>query len=99
MNQNERKHLTEIKDQTAREYLSMLPEALDALQDIISDPDTNPIARVQAIALIMDRALGKPEENIRIQHMEDNMEEAHKWLEAIFEQARKETEGSPETEE
>ena len=71
MNRNERKHLNEIKEQMTQEYLDMLPDALDALRDIIGDPDINPIARVQAIGLIMDRGLGKPEENIRIQHMED----------------------------
>ena len=37
----------------------------------------------------MDRGLGKPEENIRIQHMEESMEEAQERLEAIFAQARK----------
>ena len=80
MNRNERKHLNEIKEQMTQEYLDMLPDALDALRDIIGDPDINPIARVQAIGLIMDRGLGKPEENIRIQHMEDDMDEAQERL-------------------
>ena len=73
----------------AREYLEMLPEALDALREIIKDPEINPIARVQAIGLVMDRGLGKPEENIRIQHMDDSMDEAQERLDAIFEQVRK----------
>ena len=67
----------------------MLPEALDALRDIIGDPDINPIARVQAIGLIMYRGLGKPEENIRIQHMDDDMDEAQERLDAIFAEVRK----------
>jgi hypothetical protein len=89
MNRNERKHLNEIKEQMTQEYLDMLPDALDALRDIIGDPDINPIARVQAIGLIMDRGLGKPEENIRIQHMEDDMDEAQERLDAIFAEVRK----------
>ena len=88
MSKSERKHLNEIKEQMTQEYLDMLPEALDALRDIIGDPDINPIARVQAIGLIMDRGLGKPEENIRIQHMEDDMDEAQERLDAIFTKVR-----------
>ena len=89
MNSEERKHQNEVKEQITQEYIDMLPDALDALRDIISDPDINPIARVQAIGLIMDRGLGKPEENIRIQHMEDDMDEAQERLDAIFAEVRK----------
>ena len=91
MNRKERKDLNEVKEEMTREYLDMLPDALEALRSIIKDPDINPIARVQAIGLIMDRGLGKPEELIRIQHMEDNMDEAQERLDAIFAQARRET--------
>jgi len=62
----------------------MLPGALDALGDIIEDPSINPIARVQAIALIMDRGMGKPEENIRIRNAEEDMDAAQERLDAIF---------------
>ncbi len=92
MNQNERKHMNEIKEQMAQQYLAMLPGALEALRDIINNPDINPIARVQAIGLIMDRGLGKPEENIRIQHMEDDMDEAQARLDAIFAKVRQKPE-------
>ena len=88
MNHEEKKTLTRTKEQINREFLDMTTEALDALRDIISDPDINPIARVQAIALVMDRGLGKPEENIRIQHAEDDMDEAQERLEEIFRQVR-----------
>ena len=89
MKRNERKHINEMKEQMTQEYLELLPEAMDALRDLISDPDINPIARVQAIALIMDRGLGKPEENIRIQTMEENMDEAQERLEALMARVRK----------
>lgn len=92
MNSEERKHQNEVKEQITQEYIDMLPDALDALRDIISDPDINPIARVQAIGLIMDRGLGKPEENIRIQHMEESMDEAQERLDGIFAEVRKKME-------
>ena len=94
MKREEKTHLDQMKEQMQKEYLEMLPEAMDALRDIINDPETNPIARVQAVALIMDRGLGKPEENIRIQHMQDDMEEAQERLERIFAQVRQQADES-----
>ena len=93
MNHHERKQINEMKEQYTREYLEMIPDTLDALRDIIHDPDVNPIARVQAVALIMERGLGKPEETIRIQNMESDMDAAQERLDAIFAQVRKKTEG------
>ena len=90
MEKKDRKHLNEIKQRMAEEYLNLLPDAMDTLRSILRDPDINPIARVQAVSLIMDRGLGKPEENIRIQHMEDNMDEAQERLEALFAKVRRE---------
>ncbi len=84
MDKNEREQMNEIKEQMNRECIQMLPGALDALGDIIDDPSINPIARVQAIALIMDRGMGKPEESIRIRNAEDDMEAAQERLDAIF---------------
>ena len=94
MKREEKTHLDQMKEQMQKEYLEMLPEAMDALRDIINDPDINPIARVQAVALIMDRGLGKPEENIRIQHMQDDMEEAQERLDRIFAQVRQQADES-----
>ena len=91
MNQD-RKHIHDMKEQITREYIDMMPEVLDCLRDIIHDPDINPIARVQAAALIMDRGLGKPEENIRIRSMEDDMDAAQERLDAIFAQVMKKRE-------
>jgi len=87
-----KKSLNEVREEMTREYLDMMPDAINALHDIIKDPEINPIARVQAIALITDRALGKAEEFIRIQHMEDDMDEAQKRLDDIFAKARKKKE-------
>jgi len=88
----EKKSLNELREEMTREYMEMMPDAMDALRNIIKDPEINPIARVQAINLVSDRSLGKMEEFIRIQNMEDDMEEAQKRLDAIFANARKKME-------
>ena len=85
----EKKSLNETREELSIEYLDMMPDALTALRSIIKDPTINPIARVQAIGLVSDRALGKTEEFIQIRHMEDNMDEAQKRLDEIFAKARK----------
>ena len=92
MNKHEKEQMTGMKERMNRATVQMLPEALDALRDIISDPNINPIARVQAIGLIMDRGLGKPEESIRIQGMENTMDEAQERLDAIFARVRQKKE-------
>ena len=84
-----------IKEQMGQEFLLLTPNALDALRDMISDPDINPIARVQAIGLILDRGLGKPEESLRIQDSAVTQEAARKRLEAIANRIRKEVDKEP----
>ena len=92
MDKNEKESLNRIREQMNQECIRMLPDALDALRDIINDPGINPIARVQAIALIMDRGMGKPEENIRIRNAEEDMEAAQERLDAIFAKVRQKKE-------
>ena len=85
MNEKEQmKQQTQMKEQISREFLMLTPDALDALRDMMTDPNINPIARVQAIGLILDRGLGKPEESIRIQNTEKSVEAAQERLDALF---------------
>lgn len=88
----EKKSLNEIREEVANEYLDLLPDAISALRNMIKDPDINPIARVQAVSLVTDRLLGKPEENIRIRNAEADMDEAQKRLDEIFAKARMKSE-------
>ena len=83
---SERKRLAQIREQISNEFLTRTPEAVDALMDIITDSEINPIARVQGIALILERGLGKPEENIRIRNSEEDADEAQKRLDKVFAQ-------------
>ena len=85
---NGRKNAEQMKEKMNHDFLMMTPEALDALKDIMMDTNVNPSARVQAIGLILDRGLGKPEESIRIQNDQETMERAQKRLEELFVMAR-----------
>ena len=73
------------------DFLMMTPDALDALHDIMTDANINPLARVQAIGLILDRGLGKPEESIRIQNDQETMDMAQERLEELFMIAKEKT--------
>ncbi len=86
----EKNNLNKLKEDMNNAFLRMTPDALDALHDMMTDPNINPLARVQAIGLILDRGLGKPEESIRIQNDRESMEEAQKRLDELFRLARTE---------
>ena len=87
---------TKLKEKVSRDFLRLAPDALDALQDIMTNENINPLARVQAIAVILARVLEKPEENIRIRGEQEEREAARKRLEAIAEWIRKEVDGERE---
>jgi len=93
MDQNARDDVIKSKEEYTRDFLKMTPDAIDFLWDIIRDPSINPIARVQAISLVMDRGLGKPEENIKIQHMEAERDEAQQRMDELFEEVRRKERG------
>ena len=82
-------NLTGLKEKVNQDFLLMTPEALDALRDMMTNENINPLARVQAIGLILDRGLGKPEESIRIQNDQESMEAAQERLDKLFEIAKK----------
>lgn len=88
---NDRKNVEEIKEKMTHDFLMMTPDALDALHDIMTDANINPLARVQAIGLILDRGLGKPEESIRIQNDQETMDMAQERLEELFMIAKEKT--------
>lgn len=79
-----KKNSTELKEKVNHDFLLMAPDALDALHDMMTDPNINPIARVQAIGLILDRGLGKPEESIRIQNDQESFDAAQERLDELF---------------
>ncbi|MBR3334462.1 MAG: hypothetical protein IKG23_09250 [Clostridia bacterium] len=88
--------IAKLKEKVSQDFLRMAPDALDALHDMMTDENINPLARVQAIAVILDRGLGKPEENIRIRDEQGEHEASRKRLDAIAERIRREIEGEQE---
>ena len=88
---NDRKNAEQMKEKMNHDFLMMTPDALDALHDIMTDANINPLARVQAIGLILDRGLGKPEESIRIQNDQETMDMAQERLEELFAIAKEKT--------
>ena len=85
-----RKKKKSIQEAANHEFLMITPDALAALEAIIRDESIQPSARVQAIAVILDRSLGKPEENIRIRSAESSIEEAQARLDEIFKKMKQE---------
>ena len=83
-----KKNGTELKEKVNHDFLLMAPDALDALHDMMTDENINPLARVQAIGLILDRGLGKPEESIRIQNDQESFDAAQERLDELFALAR-----------
>ena len=85
---HEKRNLSEMKEKLNEDFLRITPDALDALHDMITDENINPLARVQAIGLILERGLGKPEETIRLQNDQEDYEEAIERLDEILEKAK-----------
>ena len=50
------------------------------LQELITDPDTPVMARVQLIGIVLDRALGKPETPVKVSTEDTRFEEAEAML-------------------
>ena len=78
-----------IRKSGLEKFMNMVPDAIRLLSTMLGDPAVPPNVKAMLIQMILDRGLGKPEENIRIQHMDDSMDEAQERLDAIFEQVRK----------
>ena len=66
------KDMSYIIENAKRELLMMLPDALDALWEIIHDPYVTRMERLAAIRLVMEFSLGKPERIIRVKEVKDN---------------------------
>ena len=84
MDEERENRLAEIRERVGMEFLGLTRKALETLQDIMGDENETPSARVQAAGIILDRALGKPEENINVRNVEDSVEAAQERLEEIF---------------
>ena len=62
------------------EFLEICPDVIRMLQEMITDPDTPVMARVQLIGIVLDRALGKPETPVKVSTEDTSFEEAEAML-------------------
>ena len=74
--ENENKKAASMRD----EFLEICPDAIRMLQELITDPDTPVMARVQLIGIVLDRALGKPETPVKVSPEDTSFEEAEAML-------------------
>ena len=62
------------------EFLRICPDAIDMIEQMITDPDTPVTARVQLIGMVLDRALGRPETSLKVTTEDMNFEIAEAQL-------------------
>jgi len=74
--ENENKKAASMRE----EFLEICPDAIRMLQELITDPDTPVMARVQLIGIVLDRALGKPETPVKVTTEDTSFEEAEAML-------------------
>ena len=74
--ENENKKSASMRE----EFLEICPDAIRMLQELITDPDTPVMARVQLIGIVLDRALGKPETPVKVTTDDQSFEEAEAML-------------------
>ena len=62
-------------------FLEICPMVIDRIEDMIKNPNTPITAQVQLIAMVLDRALGKPETPVKVSTEDDtSFEEAEAML-------------------
>ena len=80
----------QANEEASKNCRRMTPNVMDALYDIAMDESCNAVARVQAIAIILERGLGRPEECIRIQNEREEQAASQARLDAIAKRIQKE---------
>ena len=61
-------------------FLEICPMVIDRIEDMIKNPNTPITAQVQLIAMVLDRALGKPETPVKVSTEDTSFEEAEAML-------------------
>ena len=68
------------------------PNAIKKLEEMLSAERLSSIAKVRIIEIILERAYGKVDTNVKVTETKVSMEEAEKKIEEAFAQIRKEKE-------
>ncbi len=76
MSENNKETLEYIRRESLDQFMKMVPDAVKRLGQLLSDPDVLPGVQAELIDMILNRALGKPEETVNLISRESSMEEA-----------------------
>ena len=78
----ENNHLEELRER----FVRMCPDIITTIQDMLSSPETPASVKAQLIAIVLDRAMGKPETPVKVTTDTESFEEAEIELMAMVRQ-------------
>ena len=73
-------------DELRERFIKMCPDVITTISDMIGNPETPGSVKVQLIAIVLDRALGKPETPVKVTANAESFEEAEIELMAMVRQ-------------
>ena len=73
-------------DELRERFVKMCPDVITTISDMISSPETPGSVKVQLIAIVLDRAMGKPETPVKVTTNMESFEEAEVELMAMVRQ-------------
>ena len=78
----ENNNLEELRER----FVRMCPDIITTIQDMLSSPETPASVKAQLIAIVLDRAMGKPETPVKVTTDTESFEEAEIELMAMVRQ-------------
>ena len=81
---------TPEEETAVRMMKAATPEAVDIILKIIRDEKSSCYAKLQAAEMILNRAMGRPDNYLKVENVEESVEEAAASLLELFENAAKE---------
>ena len=73
-------------------FAKLGPKAVKKIEDMLDAPKLSSIAKVRIIEIILERAYGKVDTNVKVTETKVSMDEAQARIEKAFAQIRKEKE-------
>ena len=73
-------------DELRERFMKMCPDVITTISDMLGNPETPGSVKVQLIAIVLDRAMGKPETPVKVTTNTESFEEAEFELMAMVRQ-------------
>ena len=73
-------------DELRERFIKMCPDVITTISDMLGNPETPGSVKVQLIAIVLDRAMGKPETPVKVTTTTESFEEAEIELMAMVRQ-------------